>query len=333
MTQAEPSPGAAPCNVILVTGATGFVGRALCRRLLAEGYRVRAALREGGNTQLPAGVQPVTLPPLGPDTPWSEALSGVEAVVHLAARVHQLKDAAADPLTAYREVNLQGTERLAREAARAGVRRLVFASSVKVHGEGGADPYRELTSPAPLDPYGVSKWEAEQALSRVAAETGLEVVVLRPPLVYGPGVRANFYRMFRALECGFPLPFSGIENRRSLIYLDNLVDALLVCLRHPKAAGGTFLVSDGEDLSTPQLLRRAADSLGVPVRLVPFPKTLLRLAGRLTGKGAALQRLTGSLAVDSTLIRERLGWRPPVTVADALQATARWYREARKEEP
>ncbi|GFO59331.1 UDP-glucose 4-epimerase [Geomonas silvestris] len=337
--QGHPNPGgprdarSPRATRVLVTGAAGFVGTALCSRLVREGYQVRAVLREGGRTLLPAGVEGVALPALGGATDWGEALEGVDLVVHLAARVHQLRETAPDPLAAYRAVNVQGAVRLAREAARAGVRRLVFASSVKVHGEGGGDPYRELTPPAPLDPYGISKWEAEQALWRVAEETGLEVVVLRPPLVYGPGGRANFFKLFRVIERGLPLPLGSLKNRRSLIYLENLVDALLTALRHPAAAGETFLVSDGEDLSTTQLVRRAAQALKVPARLVPFPAALLRLAGVLSGRNATVQRLTGSLAVDSSRIRERLGWRPPYSVGQGLEETARWYLAARKEEP
>lgn len=323
--------GAAAGKRVLVTGATGFVGRALCPRLLAEGWQVRAALREEGSARLCAGVEAAFIESIGPQTSWDAALKGVDTVVHLAARVHQMHETAPDPLVAYREVNALGTERLARAAARAGVRRLVFASSVKVNGEESALPYREQTPPVPVDPYGISKWEAEQALRWVAAETGLEVVLLRPTLVYGPGVKANFYTMFRVIERGFPLPLAGIRNRRSLVYLGNLVDALVLCLTHPQAAGETFLVSDAEDVSTPQLVRRAARALGVPVRLVPFPVPLLRLACRLAGKASACARLTNSLAVDSSLIREKLGWRTPYTLQEGLEETARWYLAHRKE--
>lgn len=313
---------------ILVTGATGFVGRFLCSRLLDEGFQVRGTfLAPEGSLALLAGIEPVMVEPLGADTPWDHALHEIDTVVHLAARVHIMDDPSADPLTEFRKVNTEGTERLASEAVRAGVKRLVLISSIKVNGEETALPYRPDTPPKPTDPYGISKWEAEQAVRKTEAETGLEVVVVRPTLVYGPGVRANFLNMMKVVSRGVPLPLSSINNRRSLIYVGNLVDALAACAAHPAAAGKTYLVSDGEDVSTPELIRRTAGAIGVPARLLPFPVPLMRLAGKVTGKSGAVSRLTGSLAVDSSRIREELGWRPPFSMSQGLKETADWFRK------
>lgn len=315
---------------ILVTGATGFVGRFLCSRLLAEGFTVRGTLlvSESPDTLLP-GVNPAVVEPLGPNTPWSHALSGVDTVIHLAARVHIMDDPSADPLTEFRKVNKEGTEQLAREAVRAGVKRLVFISTVKVNGEESGFPYTEDSPARPSDPYGVSKWEAEQSLRLIESESGLEVVVVRPTLVYGPGVKANFLNMMKAVSRGLPLPLASIRNRRSLVYVGNLVDALAVCAENPAAAGQTFLISDGEDVSTPQLVTGTARALGVSARLIPFPPVLMRVAGRLTGKKAAVNRLLGSLTVDSSKIRTELCWNPPFTMEAGLKQTAEWFKTGR----
>ena len=311
---------------VLVTGATGFVGRFLCTRLISEGWKVRGTMRASkAPSAIVAGVEPVIIEPLGSDTPWSHALAGIETVIHLAARVHIMADPAADPLAEFRSVNTEGTARLAREAARAGVKRLVFISSIKVCGEESFIPYTEDIFAQPTDPYGISKWEAEQILRQIESETGLEVVVVRPTLVYGPGVKANFLNMMRVVQRGIPLPLASIKNRRSLIYVGNLVDALVACAAHPAAAGQTYLVSDGEDISTPELVRRTATALGVPVRLFPVPLALMCLAGILAGKSAAVNRLTGSLAVDSSRIRRELGWTPPYAMEEGLRVTAEWF--------
>lgn len=270
---------------------------------------------------------------LGPGTAWTDALRGVDVVFHLAARVHQLEDTAADPAAEYRRVNAAGTEHLARCAAARGVRRMVLVSSVKVNGESREQPYRDDEAPAPADPYGVSKLEAEQALARVARATGLEAVVLRPPLVYGPGVKANVLRLLRAVDSGLPLPLGGVRNRRSLVFSGNLVDALVACGTHPGAPGHTYLVSDGEDVSTPGLIRAIAAALGRSARLVPVPFPLLRAAGAILGKGAAVERLGGSLMVDSSGIRRELGWAPPFTLREGLERTAAWYRERGRATP
>jgi nucleoside-diphosphate-sugar epimerase len=250
----------------------------------------------------------------------------VNAVVHLAARVHTLRETAADPLAEYRRVNLDGTRRLAAAAARQGVSRLVFVSTSKVNGEASARPFTESDSPRPEDAYARSKWEAEQALARIGQETGLGYVILRPPLVYGPGVGANFGRLMRWVARGVPLPLGAVDNRRSLLYLGNLVDAIRVCLDHPAAGGRTYLLSDGEDVSTPELVRRIAAALGVAPRLFSVPVPLLRLAASTIGQRQEIERLVGSLQVDSARIRRELGWSAPATMREALAETARWFR-------
>jgi UDP-N-acetyl-alpha-D-quinovosamine dehydrogenase len=312
---------------LLVTGATGFVGSRVCSLLIERGLAVRAAVRRAP-ARATAGLEIAAVGDIGPSTRWEDALAGAECVVHLAARVHQMRDRAPDPLAAHCEVNVLGTTRLARAAAAAKVRRLVFMSSVKVLGDGRPTPYRETDAPAPADPYGRSKWEAEQALARIANETGLEVVILRPPLVYGPGVRANFLRLMNLVFRRVPLPLGSIRNRRSLVFVGNLADAILAASTHPSAAGETFLVSDGEDLSTPELIRGLGSALGRPPRLLDVPPALLRGAARMLGRGPTAERLLGSLAVDSTRIRERLSWAPPFSVDRGLAETARWFLEA-----
>ncbi len=313
-------------NRILVTGATGFVGGFLCNLLLSKKFCVRGTLLATEKpTSLVDGVESVTVMPLGADTQWCNALEAVDTIIHLAARVHIMCDTVADPLTEFRNVNVEGTLKLARDAARAGVSRFVFISSIKVNGEENVTPYTPDSLASPSDPYGISKWEAEMGLHKIASETGLEVVVVRPTLVYGPGVKANFLNMMKIISRGIPLPLAFITNSRSLIYVGNLVDALATCSTHPGAAGQTYLVSDGEDVSTPELIRRTASALGVPARLFPVPVSFMKLVGKLTGKSGAVNRLTGSLTVDSSKIRQELGWVPPFTMEDGLRETAGWF--------
>jgi nucleoside-diphosphate-sugar epimerase len=314
-------------NLVLVTGANGFIGRRLCQSLEERGYAIRAAVRELSRaTGLPKTIAVAAVGAIGKDTDWSDALRGVDTVVHLAARVHVLREKARNPLAEYRLVNVVGTERLARMAVSAGVRRLVYMSSIKVNGERThASAFTETDAPEPQDAYGLSKWEAEQALSRIASETGLEVVIVRPPLVYGPDAGGNFLRMMDWLNRGIPLPLGSIRNSRSLIYLGNLVSALISCAAHARAAGRIFLVSDGEDVSTPELIRRLARAMERRPCLVPFPPTLLRFAGLLTGKSAEVDRLLGSLRIDSSKIRRELEWVPPFSMAQGLRETAVWY--------
>jgi nucleoside-diphosphate-sugar epimerase len=309
-------------ETVLVTGANGYIGRALCGVLAASGRRVRKAVR----MPVPGLPDAVVVGDIGPDTDWRTALEGVSGVVHLAARTHVLRETATDPLAAYRKINVSGTERLARSAAAGGIRRLVIVSSVKVSGERTEErPFTEDGAPRPEDAYGVSKWEAEQALSRIAAETGLEVVALRPPLVYGPGVKGNFLRLMNLVARGVPLPLGAVDNRRSLIYTGNLAGAIVKALDAPQAAGRTYLVSDGEDVSTPDLVRGLARALGVKPRLLSLPLSALDLGARLAGRRAEFVRLTSSLQVDSSRIRRELDWRPPFTLAQGLELTAKWY--------
>jgi UDP-glucose 4-epimerase len=242
-------------------------------------------------------------------------------VVHTAARVHVVQEAAADPLEDFRRVNAQGTLNLARQAAAAGVRRFVFVSSIKVNGEATqlGSPFTADDLPAPLDAYGISKMEAEQGLRELAEQTGMEVVIIRPPLVYGPGVKANFAAMMRWLRRGVPLPLGAIHNVRSMVALGNLVDLLVTCLKHPASAGQTFLVSDGEDVSTTQLLRRTAHAMGKTAFLLPVPASLLKWAAAIMGKREVAQRLCGSLQVDIEKTRRLLGWNPPLTLDQGLK--------------
>jgi nucleoside-diphosphate-sugar epimerase len=314
---------------ILLTGATGFVGGAILKRLLNEKtHSVSAVVRQ--ESQL--NVQDVPTLRIGSfdgDTAWTGDLTKFDVIIHSAARVHVMNDVESDPLAAFRKVNVAGTLNLARQAAAAGVRRFIFISSIKVNGEGtkpGAF-YTGDDAPAPADPYGISKMEAEQGLRQLSTETGIEVVIVRPVLVYGPGVKANFLSMMRWLDKGIPLPFGAIHNSRSLVALDNLVDLVVTCIDHPAAANQTFLVSDGEDLSTTQLLARMAKALHKPARLIPVPSWMLEGGAAMLGKRALSQRLCGSLQVDITKTRNLLGWRPPVSVDEALAATALNFRD------
>lgn len=310
---------------VLVTGANGFVGRAACEHLRREGWTVRAALRR--STPVPAADEAVVVGEIGADTDWTRALAGVDVVLHLAARVHVMRETAADPQAAFDAVNVAGTRALAEQAARAGVRRLVYVSSVKVNGEATFGvPFTEEDPPRPEDPYGRSKWKAEQELR---AMPGLGTVIVRPPLVYGPGVRGNFLRLLRLAELGLPLPLAAVNNRRSLIALTNLVDLLSVCLEHPAAAGETFLAADAADVSTADLLRAIARNLHKPARVWPLPAVVLRAAAVMLRQTATFQRLCGSLQVDTAKVRRLLGWQPSVPFQQALAETVRWYSAAR----
>jgi len=307
---------------VVVTGASGFVGQALCAELLRRGHSVRAALRQiEGFSALEKGAEPVVVGAINAATDWKAALAGCDVIIHLAARVHVMDEKASDPLAEFREVNTEGTLNLARQAAQSGVRRFVFISTIKVNGEGRDEPYQETEVPKPEDAYAISKWEAEQGLLRIAADTGLEVVILRPPLVYGPGVKANLMRLMQWVKKGWPLPLGAIRNRRSLLYLGNFVDAIRLCVEHSDAAGQTFLLDDDEPVSTPDLVRALARAMGRPARLLAVPVGVLELAGALFGKRAAVARLAGSLYVDSSLIRSRLGWTPPYSMEAGLAAT------------
>jgi UDP-glucose 4-epimerase len=312
---------------VLVTGASGFVGRALCRALVSDGHAVTGLVRHAG-----ACVEGVTewihqsQDFAGLEYAWPAGLH-IDSVIHLAARVHVMSDRATDPLAAFRATNVDGALRVAQAARRAGAARFVLVSSIKAVAEADAGrALREDDRPHPQDPYGRSKLEAEEALVRFGGTSGLDVVIVRPPLVYGPGVRANFLRMVEAIAKGFPLPLGAVAARRSLIYVENLVDALLRCALDSRAAHSCFHVSDGEDPTVAELARALGTHLQKPARLVPVPASWLRMAGRLTGRSAQIERLVGELRVDISSIRTALDWQPPHSVDDGLAATARWYR-------
>jgi nucleoside-diphosphate-sugar epimerase len=312
--------------VILLTGATGFVGSALATRLSSndEPVRVVAAIRKA-DVVLPSGVVPVHIGDILPTTNWQAALQGVSTVVHLAARVHVMNDKSPDPLGEFLQLNAQSTAKLARQAATAGVKRFIFLSSIKVNGEltQSGRPFTAEDLPAPEDAYGVSKHEAEQILRQIASETGMEVVIIRSPLVYGSGVKANFNSMMRVLSKGLPLPLAAVtNNRRSLVALDNLVDLIVTCMNHPAAANQTFLVSDGEDLSTADLLIRMGLALGKPARLFYVPTWILKLGALALNKSSIYQRLCGSLQLDISKTKRFLAWHPPISVEEGLQRAA-----------
>jgi nucleoside-diphosphate-sugar epimerase len=313
--------------ITLVTGANGFVGSALRARLLRDGAEVRGSVRS--LISQPSGTESMAMVNLLRDSDWTAALSNVDKVVHLAARVHVMRDKSSDPLAEFHRVNVEGTANLARQAAAAGVRRFVYLSSIKVNGEftEAGHFFTADDVPAPEDPYGVSKHEAEQLLLQIAAETCMEVVIIRPPLVYGPGVKANFESMMCWLYRGIPLPLAALtQNRRSFVALDNLVDLIMTCLSHPAAANQTFLVSDGEDLSTVDLLRRMGVALGHPARLFHMPPYILQLCAQLVNKPGVYQRLCGSLQLDIVKTKQLLGWKPQVSVDEGLRRTAQGFR-------
>lgn len=309
---------------ILITGANGFVGTALCHTLVEQGFAVRRTLRRPEATT--AAMEDVVVGDIGLAIDWRHALRDVEGVVHLAARAHVMRNTVADPLKEYRNVNVLATRTLLQAARNAGVRRFVFLSSIKVNGEQTkGKPFTEHDMPHPEDDYGVSKWEAELVLQECTVASSMETVVLRPPLLYGPGVKGNFLSLLRAIDRGLPLPLASIDNRRSLLYVGNLIDAIMLCLDHPAAAGKTYLLADDDGVSTPALVRGIAHALGKPARLLPFPPVLLKHAGALAGKAGAVARLLGSLQIDSNRIRRELGWRPRTNMAQGLAETVRWY--------
>ena len=313
-------------ETVLVTGANGFIGSALCHALVEAGHVPRAAVRRivpGSKGPEPA----IGVGEIDGNTDWSKALRGIECIVHLASPSDPQHGSPADSLAEYRRVNVAGSRRLAEQAAAAGARRLVFMSTIKVNGERTAErAYTENDVPRPEDAYGISKQAAEQALRDVAQKTGIEIVVLRPPLVYGPGVKGNFLRLINLVARGVPLPLGAVDNRRSFIYSGNLAGAIVKALDAPQAAGRTYFVSDGEDVSTPDLVRGLARALGVKPRLLSLPLAALRLGATLAGKRAEFARLTGSLQVDSSRILRELGWQPRFSLTQGLTETARWYR-------
>lgn len=321
-----------PEGRVLVTGASGFVGNALVSWLLRHGRGVRAAVRtaERGASFVDTNCDVTVVGDIGRTTDWTRALDGIEVVVHLAGRAHVLDETSSDPLREFRAVNVEGTVRLAEQAAR-GARRLVFVSSIGVNGTKTAEaPFSESSPACPTEHYAISKHEAELRLAELARRTALEVVVVRPPLVYGPRCPGNFLRLIRLVDSGIPLPLASIRNVRSFIHVDNLASALLACASHPAAAGKTYLVDDGEVTSTPELVRMLARLLGRSTPVFPFPVHVLGWIGRLTGRGDSIARLVDSLAVDGSAIRRELSWKPHVDLSHGLAETVRWYRDANR---
>jgi len=312
---------------VLVTGGTGFIGQAVCPALRAAGYQVSVATRNPRIAEPMHGFEVRPIAGVRAGTDWSAAMRDVDTVVHLAARVHMINDPAADPLTEFRRVNTEGPRRLADYAAAMGVRRLVFLSTVKVLGEAtpSGTAFTENDPPAPVDDYARSKWEAEQALAAVAARGRLQVVVLRPPLVYGPNVKGNMLALLERCRKGPVLPLAAVNNQRSLMYVANLADIIVRCVGVEAAAGRSYLVRDGDDVSTPMLIRTLSRAMGRPARLYPVPTFLLRAAGRAAGRQAAVDRLTQSLCVDDSRVRRELDWTPPFSVVQGLEATAAWF--------
>jgi nucleoside-diphosphate-sugar epimerase len=326
-------------NSVHITGCAGFVGKALCtelkrRSFLAFSGSDRGACLENSNT----GSQPyVAVEDIGPDTDWSNALTGADTVIHLAARAHVLRENAVDPLAEFRKVNRDGALNLAGQAVARGIRRFVFMSSIGVNGEitgdGGStadarcmkSAFSEDNQAQPHSAYAVAKWEAEQGLVEIARKSGMELVILRAPLVYGPGVKGNFERLVRLIYRGVPLPFGLVRNQRSFIAMGNLVDLLLRCAIEPAAGNQLFVISDGDDVSTPDLVRRIARVLNKPARLLPVPVGMMRLGAACMGKSKMFQQLCGSLVVDSAKVRRVLGWKPPMTMEQGLAETAAWF--------
>lgn len=304
---------------VLLTGASGFLGSRLA---IALNYKPDINLTAAVRSRIDnSAINIFEFQNLDANTDWSAALFNQLVVIHAAARAHIMKDQVPDSLEKYRRVNVDGTLNLARQAAAAGVKRFIFISSIKVNGEQTSlgQPFRADDTAAPEDGYGISKWEAEQGLKKIAAETGMEVVIVRPPLVYGPNVKGNFASMIKLVERGFPLPLGAIHNQRSLVALDNLVDLIITCIYQPAAANQVFLAGDGQDLSTTELLRLVANAACKPSRLIPIPSSLLMLAVTLFGKKTVAQRLLGSLQVDISKARDLLGWEPPISVEEGLR--------------
>ena len=309
---------------VLVTGASGFIGNAFCTQLKAQGISYRAVIRR--ESQISYHSDYALIDSIDGQTDWKIALDKITVVVHLAAQVHVMNEISKDPLSEFRRVNVEGSINLANQAALAGVTRFIYISTIKVNGEGRNTLYLESDLPAPQDAYAVSKCEAERGLWAISAETGMEVVVLRVPLVYGPGVGANFFQLLKIIDQGWPFPLGGINNKRSLLYIGNLVNAILCVLQHPKAANQLFLLSDGQDASTTQLVVCLAQALGKQTRMFSVSERLLRSFAGVVGNSSAVDRLFGSLYLDSTKIQRELGWSPPFTLQEGLQATAKWYR-------
>ncbi len=316
---------------ILITGATGFVGRALFENLkLKKKYLIHLSTRTN-QEKLFEGKKTFNVGEIDSNTNWNDALDGVDCIVHCAARAHTTEKKQTDSLNAYRRINVDGTRNLAKQAAGGGIKRFIFLSSIKVNGDGtiASKSFKYNHISQPEDAYGISKWEAEQALLEISKQTGLEVVIIRPPLVYGEGVKRNFLRLLDLVYKQIPLPFAKINNLRSFIGLDNLIDLIICCIDHPKAGGKTFLVSDGEDLSTPDLIIKLSKFMDKSPRLFQVPHYIIQLIGHLLGKSSEIKRLFGSLRVDNSYTREILEWKPVLSLDESLAKTVRWYLKNR----
>jgi nucleoside-diphosphate-sugar epimerase len=316
---------------ILITGATGFVGRALFKNLKFKKKYLAHLTTRTNQEELFEGGKAFNIGEIDSNTNWMDALDGVDCIVHCAARTHMMENKQSDSLYAYRRINVDGTRNLAKQAAGIGIKRFIFLSSIKVNGEGTialkSFKYNDISQPE--DAYGISKWEAEQALLEISKQTGLEVVIIRPPLVYGEGVKGNFLRLLDLVYKQMPLPFAKINNLRSFIGLDNLIDLIICCIDHPKAAGKNFLVSDGEDLSTPDLIMKLSKLMDKSPRLFQFPQLIIQLTARLVGKSSEVKRLLESLRIDNSYTREILGWSPVLSLDESLKKTVRWYLKNR----
>ncbi len=311
-------------KTVLVTGANGFIGSILCKNLLAaSAFEVKAAVRHQPDPANPA--TEVQINNINSQTPWHDALQNVDVIVHLAARVHIMEETVNNPNNLFFDVNLHGTKNLARQAADAGVKRFIYISTIKVNGEGSGKVLCAEAKATPADAYAESKWAAEQALAQIAEDTGLEVIIIRPPLVYGPGVKGNFLRLLKLVARGLPIPLGAVSNKRSMVYVDNLCDLIKTCITHPKAPGQVFLVSDNEDLSTPELIALLAVSLKHSEKLIAIPVAWLSRLGKLFGKEAEIHRLCSSLRVDISKTTELLDWQPPYSVQQGVQETVNWF--------
>ncbi len=309
---------------VLITGANGFVGQTVCQYLMDSEIPIRKALRQKPDHQESQDCH--VIGDINAHTNWSQALNNIDSIVHLAARAHIMKDTSSDPLSTFRRVNVEGTVNLARQAARANVRRFIFTSSIKVNGEKTEGTgFTETDESAPEDPYGISKYEAEQELRQVAKETGLDVVILRPPLIYGPLVKANFYQLMNIIYNGWPLPLGKVNNQRSLLYVGAFASAIKTCLMHPNASGKTFLVSDEKSLSTSELIIKLGEFLNRPPRLLNIPLSWMKLGGKFLRKAAAIDKLTSSLVIDNTKIQQELNWASPYSIDSGMQKTAEWF--------
>ena len=315
---------------IVVTGASGFIGSAVCRTLLTEKYTVTGTFRVVQSSDKVTGIRPVEIGELDGRTNWKAALKGADAVVHTAARAHIVNDSTPESWVAYRRANSDGTANLARQAADCGVKQFIFMSSVKVNGETSQTAYTESDPPLPKGAYGISKMEAEQALMKIASVTDMTVTILRLPLVYGPRVKANFLQLLRIVDRGFPLPLSRINNKRSLIYVGNLVDAIVRSIRHTNTDNQTYLIRDGLDVATPDLVKMIASALCKKPRLFGMPTQLLQSIARLFGRQDTAERLIGSLTVDDSKIRQELNWSPPYSLQQGIEKTVQWYIEKKK---